>query len=199
MRAPILAVLGFLIGTTTGSAQVRVAGRLGATWSSRLVEDQIINPIRVKAGIAPTLSLGLSIPSGKRYRLGIETTFTSGSVMAVENGSDTDLGTLRTATILLTAEGPAMAKGLFWRVGFGVVKFLPTEKQGLFLQGGPTKPTANLTVEYRRTLRPGWEWTAAARYGFHQFLTKEMETRGFSRGQDVHRVGLEVGAARYFQ
>jgi len=199
MRTLALLILSTILGSTTGSAQVRVSARIGGTWSSKLVQDQIIEPITVKAAVAPTLTLGASLPSGKHYRLGIEAALSSSGMQAKENGVATDLGSLRTATLLLTAEGPAMARGLYWRIGLGLIKYLPSVKQGLFLQGGPTKPTGTFTLEYRHALRPGWELTADAKYGFHQFMTKEMTLRGFSRGQDVHRIGLEIGAARYFQ
>ncbi len=199
MRTPILLAALCLAGTSVAGAQVRLSARLGATWSSTLITDQIVAPIDVKAGIAPTLSLGASIPSGQKYRLGLEATLSTGSVKTSENGSDTDLGSLRTGTILLTAEGPLMVRRLFWRAGVGFIKYFPSDKEGLFRQGGPTQVTGNFTVEYRKPLRAGWEGIAALRYGYHQFTTKELQAAGFSRAQSVHRIGLEFGVARYFQ
>ncbi|MEO8201920.1 MAG: hypothetical protein ABI679_15420, partial [Gemmatimonadota bacterium] len=173
----LFALLGFT-ATSAGNAQIRASARVGATWSSTLISDQIIQPIDVKAGIAPTLSLGISIPSGKKYRLGLEAVFSSGSVKASENGSDTDLGSIRTATVLLGAEGPLMIRNLYWRAGVGLMKYFPSEKEGLFRQGGPTRLTGNFTAEYRRPLSPGWEAVAALRYGYHQFITRELEAAG---------------------
>lgn len=188
-----------LIMVTPAPAQIQVAGRLGATWSSVLITDEIVAPIEVKSGIAPTLSLSASIPSGPRYRLGLETVLSTGSVHASENGVKTDLGSLRTAALLFTAEGPLMVRGFYWRGGVGLLKYLPSDKEGLFRDGGPTRLTGNLTAEYRKALRSGWELSGGVRYGYHQFITQTLESRGFSRAQVVHRVGLELGVARYFQ
>ena len=199
MRIFSLTILLAIGGSIALPAQVRVAGRLGGTWSSTLVEDQIGTPIAVKTGIAPTLSLGASIPSGKKYRLGLEALLSTSSAKAEDDNGTTDLGSVRTATLLITAGGPAMIAGFHWQVGLGLIKYFPGDKEGLFRQGGPGRITGTLLAEYRRELKPGWEWTVGARYGLHQFITKELESRGFSRPQSVHRVGLEVGVARYFQ
>ncbi len=180
-------------------AQVQVGARLGATWSSTLAEDEIGTPIAVRTGIAPTLGLSASIPTGAKYRLGLATLLTTSSVEAEDDNGSTDLGSLRTFTILVTAGGPAMVSGLYWQAGAGFIKYLPGNKDGLFRQGGPGRLTGSFLVEFRRPLTPGWEWALGARYGFHQFITKEMESRGFSRPQAVHRVGVEAGVTRYFQ
>jgi hypothetical protein len=198
MRIPALALfLSFL--PVVLPAQIRGGARLGGTWSSTLAEDEIGTPISVETGIAPTLALGVSIPTGRKYRLGLETILSTSSVEASDDNSTSDLGSIRTLTLNLTGGGPAMVNGFFWQAGVGFIKYLPREKEGLFRQGGPGRIIGSFLVEYRRPLRPGWEWTVGARYAFHQFITKEMESRGFSRPQAVHRAGLEVGVARYFE
>ena len=180
-------------------AQIRASARVGGTWSSTLAEDEIGTPITVKTGIAPTIALAASIPTGKKYRLGLETILTTSSVEASDDNTTTDLGSIRTLTLNLTGSGPAMVSGLYWQAGVGFIKYLPGDKEGLFSQGGPGRIIGSFLLEFRRPLRPGWEWTVGARYAFHQFITREMESRGFSRPQAVHRAGLEVGVARYFQ
>jgi hypothetical protein len=180
-------------------AQVRASARLGGTWSSTLAEDEIGTPITVKTGIAPTLTLAASLPTGKKYRIGLETILSTSSVEARDDNGTSDLGSIRTLTLNLTGGGPAMVSGLYWQAGVGFIKYLPGDKDGLFRQGGPGRIIGSFLVEYRRPLRPGWEWTVGARYAFHQFITREMESRGFSRPQAVHRAGLEIGVARYFQ
>ncbi|HEV8125683.1 MAG TPA: hypothetical protein VGP80_15655 [Gemmatimonadales bacterium] len=194
----ITTLITIALATTVSAQQVRLGARLGATWSSTLMKDVVVSPISVKAGIAPTLALSASIPSGRKYRLGLETVFTTASVKATENGVDTDLGSLRTATILLAAEGPLMVRDFYFRIGVGLMKYLPSEKTGIFQQGGPTRITGNFTAEYRKDLHPGWEWVAAARYGLSSFTTKELQSRGFTRSQAIHRVGLEVGVVKDF-
>lgn len=180
-------------------AQIRASARLGGTWSSTLAEDEIGTPITVETGIAPGIALGASIPAGGKYRLGLETILSTSSIEASDENTTTDLGSIRTLTINLIGGGPAMVNGVYWQAGVGFIKYLPSDKEGLFRQGGPGRVIGSFLVEYRRAFKPGWEWTVGARYAFHQFITKEMESRGFSRPQAVHRAGLEVGVARYFQ
>lgn len=198
MRISVLVAL-LVASPIALTAQIRASAKLGGTWSSTLVEDEIGTPITVKTGIAPTLTLAASIPTGKKYRIGLETVLSTSSIEADDQATTTDLGSVRTLTLNLTGGGPAMLHGVFWQAGVGFIKYLPGDKEGLFRQGGPGRIIGSFLVEYRRALRPGWEWTVGARYAFHQFITKEMESRGFSRPQAVHRAGLEVGVARYFQ
>jgi hypothetical protein len=198
MRIPALLVLLAVIPAAL-PAQVRAAAKLGGTWSSTLSEDEIGTPITVKTGIAPTLTLAATIPTGKKYRIGLETILSTSSLEADDQITTTDLGSIRTLSLSLIGGGPAMVRGIFWQAGVGFIKYLPGDKDGLFRQGGPGRIMGSFLVEYRRPLGPGWEWTVGARYAFHQFITKEMESRGFSRPQAVHRAGLEVGVARYFQ
>jgi hypothetical protein len=180
-------------------AQIRASARLGGTWSSTLAEDEIGTPITVKTGIAPGLALGVSIPTGRKYRLGLETILTTSSVEADDQTTTSDLGGVRTLTVNVTGGGPAMIRGVHWQAGVGFIKYLPGDREGIFRQGGPGRIIGSFLVEYRRPLRPGWEWTVGARYAFHQFITKELESRGFTRPQAVHRASLEAGVARYFQ
>lgn len=187
-----------VLATSVSAQQVRVGARLGATWSSTLMKDIIVNPITVKAGIAPTLALSASISTGRQYRIGLETVFSTASVKATENGAESDLGSLRTATIMLAAEGPLMVRDFYFRIGVGLLKYLPSEKTGIFQQGGPTRIAGNFTAEYRKSLRPGLNWVVAARYGLSSFTTKELESRGFTRNQAIHRIGLEVGVVKDF-
>jgi len=91
-----------------------------------------------------------------------------------------------------------MVRHLYWRAGAGLLAYWPGRKEGLFLQGGPTRLMGSLGLDYRYPWRDGWEWTASARYAFHRFTTAQLQTRGFSQAQDVHRLGLQIGAARYF-
>ena len=53
------------------------------------------------------IALGATLPIGTQgYRVGLEGTLASGKFHSSESGSDTDLGTLRTATLQLGLEGP---------------------------------------------------------------------------------------------
>lgn len=199
MMRSLLCSLAFvlLLAKPVRGQDLRFSAGLGATWSSTLVSDQIINPIDVKPGLSPTLVVGASIPAGDRIRIGLQGSLTTGSLTATEEGAgDTDLGSLRTAELLLAASGPGMVRRFYWQAGLGLLKYLPSEEEGLFLQGGPTRLLGSFGAEYRYPWKPDIDLTISARYTYHRFTTTELERRGFSRTQDVHRIALTVGIAR---
>ena len=104
-------------GAPTLHAQTEYHARLGAIGASTLLRDVIVDEITVRQSIAPMLALGASLPIGTQgYRVGLDGTLVSGKFHSRESGSNTDLGTLRTATLQLGLEGP-MHKGFRWHVG----------------------------------------------------------------------------------
>jgi hypothetical protein len=182
-KSSLLPALFLLAGATGLEAQTDYYARVGVIGASKLMHDVIVNDISVRQSLAPMIALGASVPIGTGYRAGAEATFASGSFHQEENGSESDLGTLRTGT-------------LRWRVGAGAILYWPSEESGIFLQGGPTKFLAGLGLDYRYPVMSKWDLMASARYDYHRFSTDELERRGFSQTQPVSRVSLSVGLAR---
>lgn len=194
-----LATFSVVVGTLLpGSlaAQVQWTARLGAVGSTAIVSDQIVSPLTVTPAIAPTLLLGGSIPmDDKGRRFSVELGLASGSYDSKENGTTTDLGTLRTATLTAGAEG-LMAPGLHWRVAIGFISYLPAEKTGIFQDGAPTRVAGGAGLEYRRAWRPGWDLSVALRWDYHRFTTSHLQALGFTGNEDVHRITLAIGVVR---
>ena len=196
MKTSLLALL--LVATAQpAQAQLDYYGRIGATGSTALVRDVLFEPFETGHGIAPTLVAGLSIPVGTENRLGIEGTLVSGSLRASpENGGeDVDLGRLTTLSALANAEG-AVSGPLRWRVGIGLIKYLPSEEAGLFAQGGPLRYFVGGGLDFRRPTFGSWDLMVSARYDFHRFTTDELRDRGFTQAQGVQRGSLTLGLAR---
>lgn len=186
----------FVVAGATGlQAQTDYYARVGAVGASRLLRDAIVSEIVVRQSVAPMIALGGSLPIAPGYRAGLEATFSSGGYHAEERAVDTDLGTLRTGSILLALEGP-LATSLRWRAGVGVLRYWPAEDTGVFLQGGTTRLLAGAGADYRRPVLPSWDLMASLRYDYHRFTTGELERRGFSLTQAVSRVSLSLGLAR---
>ena len=61
--------------------------------------------ITVRQSIAPMLALGAAVPIGTGYRAGLEAIIASGGYHAEENGGETDLGTVRTGSLMLGLDG----------------------------------------------------------------------------------------------
>ncbi|HEY5940319.1 MAG TPA: hypothetical protein VIT87_05825 [Gemmatimonadales bacterium] len=197
MRATLTLLLLILAGGETAlHAQVDYNARVGATWATALVRDDIINEIEVQQKLAPTLVLGVALPIAPLYRAGLELALATSSYQSKEDGGETvDLGTLRTGTITLGLDGP-VSNRLRWRAGVGLLRYLPAEDQGIFLRGGTTRFLAGAGIDYRYPIMAKWDLMAALRYDFHRFTTDELEARGFSQSQGVQRIGVTLGLAR---
>lgn len=197
MRATLpLLVLALAGGVPALHAQVDYNARVGVTWATPLLRDDVINEIEVRQKLAPTLVLGASLPIAPLYRAGLELALaTSGYRSEETGGATTDLGTVRTSAITLGLEGP-ISRGFRWRAGAGLLRYLPTEDQGIFLRGGTTRFLAGAGIDYRRPILAQWDLMASLRYDFHRFTTGELEARGFSQSQGVQRIGVTIGLAR---
>lgn len=193
------AAAAFLVVLTTASvsaaAQTDFYGRLGLTFAARLVKDDIIQEIEVQQSLAPTLALGISLPFTSRYSASLEAGVASSGFHSTENGSETDLGTLRTGSIMLGLEGPVWQR-VRWRAGVGLLSYWPSEDRGIFLRGGTTRFLVGAGVDYRHAVMSSWDLMASLRYDFHRFTTDELVARGFSGTQGVQRVSASVGLAR---
>jgi hypothetical protein len=195
LRPYLLPALLLLAGTTALEAQADYYARVGAIGATMLSRDAIASEIEVRQSIAPMVALGASLPIAPRYRAGVEATLSSGGYHAEENGAETDLGTLRTASLLLGLEGP-VATVLRWRAGMGGLLYWPSDDAGIFLQGNEARFLAGAGLDYRRAVLPAWDLMASVRYDYHRFISGEQERRGFAQAQAVSRVSLSVGLAR---
>jgi hypothetical protein len=196
MLKPIL-IPALLLAAGAGAlhAQTDYYARAGAQWAGTLVRDVLVSEVTVQQSIAPMVALGASMPISPGYRAGLEGTLSSGSYSAEQDGVETDLGTLRTASLLLGLDGPVW-KTVRWRVGLGGIFYWPSEDRGIFLQGGPIRFLAGAGADWRNPVMRSWDLMVSARYDFHRFTTEELELRGFSQAQSVSRVSLSVGLAR---
>jgi len=102
---------------------------------------------------------------------------------------------VRTTSITLGLDGP-IAPRLRWRAGAGLVRYWPTDEQGIFLRGGTTRFLAGAGIDYRHPVLPQWDVMASLRYDFHKFTTEELQARGFSQSQGVQRIAATIGLAR---
>ena len=197
MRAtlPLLA-LTVAGGAPALHAQVDYNARIGVTWATVLLRDDVINEIEVRQKLGPTLVLGAALPIAPLYRAGLEVALaTSGYRSKETGGTVVDLGTVRTGSITLGLDGPIL-QGLGWRAGLGLLRYWPTEKEGIFLQGGTTRFLAGAGIDYRHPILARWDMMASLRYDFHRFRTRELQARGFGQSQGVQRIAVTIGLAR---
>jgi hypothetical protein len=190
---PVIILSSSVVATARG--QVDYYARLVLSYATALVQDDILQQIEVRQSLAPTLALGAATGIAPRYRAGLEGTLTSGGFHSEESGSDTDLGTIRTGTLLLGLDGPIWQR-FRWRAGAGLITYWPAEDSGIFLRGGTSRFLAGAGVDYRYPTQQLWDVMVSLRYDFHRFTTDELVARGFSGSQGVQRISLSVGLAR---
>jgi hypothetical protein len=180
---------------STSHAQADYYARLGLTGSTELVRDRLFQEIEVRPGLAPTLVLGAALPFAPAYRAGLEATLTTSGYDVREQDTDSDLGTLRTIGLVLGIDGPVMGR-LGWRGGFGLIRYLPSQEEGIFLQGGSTRFLVGGGIDFRPALMRKWDLMLSLRYDFHRFTTEELDARRFTGSQGVQRISASIGLAR---
>jgi hypothetical protein len=196
MRLICLALIALpLAAVLPLQAQADYYARLGVTGSTELVQDRVIQDIEVRPSLAPTLVLGASLPFAPTYRAGLEASLTTSGYHTQELDVDSDLGTLRTVSMILGLDGPVAGR-LGWRGGVGVIRYWPTESKGIFLRGGSIRFLIGAGVDYRPPVMSRWDLMLSLRYDFHRFTTEELKARSFTGGQGVQRVSASVGLAR---
>jgi hypothetical protein len=176
-------------------AQVDLTARGGVTWATPLLRDGIIEELEVRQKLAPTLVLGASLPIAPRYDAGLELMLTSSGYRASEDGTTTDLGTIRTGSVTLGLHGPVGGR-LRWRAGTGLLRYFPKNKSGMFQDGGTTRFLAGAGLDYRHPMSSSWQLIGSLRYDWHRFTTEELQSRGFSGSQGVQRISATVGLAK---
>lgn len=183
------------VGVSIARAQTDYYARLGVTFATDLVTDNIVQDIVTQQSLAPTLAFGVSFPIAPTYSAGLETAFSTSGYHSTEADQDTDLGTLATGSVLLNLEGPIQHRAS-WRAGLGLISYLPADDSGIFLGGGTTRFLAGAGLDYRPPLLTNWDLMVSLRYDFHRFSTQELDARGFTGNQGVQRVSLSLGLAR---
>jgi hypothetical protein len=197
MRAAVaFLVVLTAVGLSAAEAQTDFYARLGLTGATKLLTDDIVQQqIDVRQSLAPTLALGVAIPFTPLYRVGLEATIASSGFHSTESGDKTDLGTLRTGSIMFGLDGPIRQR-FRWRAGLGLLQYWPAEKRGIFQGGGSTRFLVGAGLDYRQPAFTRWDLMLSLRYDFHRFTTDELAARGFSGTQGVQRVSASVGLAR---
>jgi hypothetical protein len=196
MRLPIL-LLAIAAWAAPLGAQAAVRLSAGATYSSALIDDGVLST-KLRPAIAPTVGLGLSYPTGKGpYRVLAEVTYARSplNVVATDNPSHDQLAAVATITTLALVEGP-VGGALRWQAGGGAVFYRPTERQGVFQNGGTHRWVIAGGLMWTRALTAATDLLITGRIDAHNFTTNVLQARGYGASQSVQRFGLLVGVNR---
>jgi hypothetical protein len=194
MRIPpfalALALAGALPVPLVG--QARYTATVGATGGTKLLHDRIFQDIRIAQTIAPTLTVGATLPVSKRERVGLEVSLGSARARTIETGFPTvDGPAFRTLGVTLGVDGPLFSRFTYHGAA-GLVKYFADKKQ-IFRQGGPMLLVLVAGADYHLPMRGPVGFLARIRYDYQRFSTDELRATGFTRTQDVHRIGIGLG------
>jgi hypothetical protein len=174
------------------AGQARYSASFGLTGGTKLSKDRIFQEIRITQQLAPTITLGASLPVSPRERAGLEVALGFGKSQVKEPGFPTlDGPSYRMLGVTAGVDGPLLGP-LRYRFGAGLVKYMAS-REGIFRQGAPLLLVLTLGSDYHVYTSGTVGLVARLRYDYQRFSTDELRSAGFTRTQDVHRIGLGLG------
>lgn len=173
------------------TAQVTVSASLGARYTSPLVRDSIVNSFDVRAALAPaaTVAAGLPLRAPWTAELALDLS-TSGVSRHDPDGTVAPITHLTTLAVGVTL-ARALRHGFTVRGGVGGLKYLPSERMGIFRDGaGGVAPFGQVAVTWTPPLPMARRFAVEVRYDLHRFLTPALRGEGFTNSRVIHRVAL---------
>jgi hypothetical protein len=180
------------------AAQITWNARLGATYTTTMVTDQIAgSAVELRPTIAPTIAGEVAMPLHARTPLEgtAELQLTTATLESHQSSGTTRVAGMRTIALSGGIRGHFVER-IKWRAGIGVISYATSEKAGVFQAGRPLKPMGTAALEYDRPLTATLHLSGVLRYDVHGFSTKQLEMNGYTGSQTVHRVTLSVGVSR---
>jgi hypothetical protein len=177
------------------AAQVAVAVSAGARYSTALVHDSIVTPFDVRPALAPTVAVTLATPFERGWAAQATIDFSTSDIRRHDpGGSSVEFGRVSTAafTVGVLRRLPA---GLVARIGGGGLKYIPSEKSGIFRSGsGSIAGLGALALSHALPVGKRYHLALEARYDVHGFTTPALRDEGFGSARAVHRVALSIRA-----
>ncbi|HYS19646.1 MAG TPA: hypothetical protein VEO73_01025 [Gemmatimonadales bacterium] len=175
------------------SAQASLNVSFGARYTTTLVHDSIVSPFDIRLGIAPALTLVAGLPLEAPWTADGVLDLSYGLVSRHDQGGGVTAITHVTTLTLGVALRRDLRHGFSAAAGAGLLAYLPTERIGIFRDGGgPVVPMGTAAVSYSPPFAARRGLTLEARYDLHGFLTPALRTEGFVNSTVVHRVALAL-------
>jgi hypothetical protein len=191
-----LALLALLLPAAL-DAQAFVRVGAGVTGSSYFLKDFLVEPVNARQSVAPTAQLLVGWRMASDIRIGVEARYAIGTWEVVDREYTDDLGSLKTLNLAAYADGPI--SGAFrWEAVAGVLRYHPESEVGPFGSGAPSPWMVGGGASWSRALNGALAMVVSARYDYHGFHSKRLDTEGYASRQSVHRLGLILAVERGF-
>lgn len=178
------------------AAQNALRVSAGITAGTDLATDVVFSrEVDVGQSKAPTVAIAWRRGPTAGIRIGAEGRFGSGRLEITDRFGTRDGASFLTASLLAAVDGPVLGN-LRWDAAAGIISYLPSEDIEVFREGGPTAWHLGAGVTWLQPVGARSSLAVGARYDIHPFITKAMQSHGFSGDQRVQRVGITVGLER---
>jgi hypothetical protein len=144
-----------------------------------LVHDSIVVPVDVTA-IGPALALTISERTRGAWTPEASLDVSWAALQRHESGTTTKINSVTTIAFTVGV-GHAVTQGLTGRVGFGALKYLPSEKTGLFRSGSGIAALGSASLDWIPTATAARGIGLVLQYDVHRFTTAALHAEGFTR------------------
>ncbi len=166
---------------------------LGARYTSALVHDSIVVPVDVQPAVGPALALAVSERTRGVWTPDATLDLSWSALQRHETGTTSRITSLTTIAFTVGVRH-ALQHGLDARIGLGALKYLPSEKTGLFRDGSGISALGTASVEWIPPATTARGIGVSLQYDVHRFTTSALHAEGFTSPQLVHRLALGIRA-----
>lgn len=184
---------------TEAPGQMFLELRGGATLSSVLVRDSIVEAFTVRPALAPTIDFAVGTVLNEQYRLAVAVRWARSDLKRSADGGSMPIIqlTVWTGSVALRRRlnSWASAQGTI-----GAVKYAPAKtgrNATLFRDNAPLLPIVGLGARIEHRISPRLVVGLDAAYDFHRFSTLALRADGIAGDRSVHRfsLGITLGAS----
>ncbi len=181
---------GFLAIAARADAQLIIDLRVGATLTSNLVSDVIVDPVQVRPAVAPTVGAAVGTRLNPLYSVHLRGEWSRSNLQQHQAETSTTVLTLTMWQAAVALERHMTARvtahGLI-----GVLKYAPAAEgrdASLFRGDAPALPVAGIGASIVQPLTSEYAATLMATWAVHRFTTAPLRAAGFDGRRTVHRV-----------
>ncbi len=164
--------------------------RAGATATSNLVTDVIVEPLSTRPAVAPTFGMAVGTRLDSLYTVHVTGAWTRSDVKRYQRGTVTPVIAVSTwqGSVELRRRITPLIIG---HAMVGVLKYAPgSDGRGatLFRGDAPAVPTLGIGASLGRSVTPTLHAALHVAWDLHRFTTAALRATGFEGRRTVHRV-----------
>jgi hypothetical protein len=181
-----------LVAARPARAQLSFTFSAGARYSTVLVHDQIVTPFAVRPALAPAFAVTAAMPLDRPWNASATLDLSTSEVRREDQNGATQPITHLTTAALGLGLSRSLKPWLDGSLRIGVLKYFPSQDLGLFQDGGPYFPFAQVAFDLRPPFASRYGLGLEVRADAHKFITDALLVEGFSESRPVARWAVAV-------